>query len=194
MEYINSEIISLFLSVSPTLRDLLIFLVAFGEGLPLIGTILPGGTIALLIGSLAQDGLLSVWKAIHLIAIGSLLGDLVGFFIGKKLGKHPRIKKIIDSEKHVKKWDIFDRHTALVIIFGKVLPVIRSTPSLFGGARKMNIYKYSSYVLVGSYLWAIAGIFGGKYLAEVFGSYAIVIILGILVVSGAVAVLSSRKK
>jgi membrane-associated protein len=194
MEALHDGIIELFLNVSPLIRNILIFSVAFGEGLPIIGSILPGGTIALLIGSLAQENLINVWTAVHLIGIGSFLGDLLGFFAGRKLSNLPKIKKILESEKHIKKWDFFDRHAAIMIIFGKVVPVVRSTPSLFAGARKMNVYKYSVYVLIGSYLWAVAGIFGGKYLAQIFGGNVVPIILGILLVSAALTLFSNRKK
>lgn len=194
MEAFNESIIGLFFSVTPNVRILLIILFAFGEGLPVIGSFLPGGTIALIIGSLSEEAFINPWLAVHLIALGSLAGDLVGFFAGMKLGNVRSIKKILDSEKHVKKWNLFDRHAALVIIFGKILPVIRSTPALFAGARRMNLGKYIFYVLIGSYAWAIGGIFGGKYIAEVFGDYAVPIIIAVAVLIGLITYLGNKIK
>ena len=194
MEAMHNTLIELFFNLTPVTRDVFIFVLAFGEGLPVIGTLLPGGTIAILIGSLSEEGFINAWKAIHLIAIGSLLGDLIGFFIGRKLLHLKWVQKIVYSEKHVKKWDLFDRHAALIIVLGKIVPVIRSTPSLFAGARKMNIFKYSFYVLIGSYLWAVIGIFGGKYLQQLFGDFSIILIVLILIISATMAVFSLRKK
>jgi len=194
MEAMHNTLIELFFNLTPLARDIFIFVLAFGEGLPVIGTFLPGGTIAILIGSLSEEGFINAWKAIHLIAVGSLLGDLIGFFVGRKLLHLKWVQKIVDSEKHAKKWDLFDRHAALIIILGKIVPVIRSTPSLFAGVRKMNIFKYSFYVLIGSYLWAITGIFGGKYLQQLFGDFSIVLIILILLVSATMAFISFRKK
>lgn len=194
MESLNETIIELFFSVTPSVRIALIILFAFGEGLPIIGSFLPGGTIALIIGSLSEKSFINPWLAIHLIALGSLAGDLVGFYAGMKLGNVSSIKKILESEKHVKKWDLFDRHAALVIIFGKILPIIRSTPALFAGARKMDLPKYIFYVLIGSYLWAIGGIFGGKYIAEVLGEYAVLIIIGVGILIGLITFISNKLK
>ena len=194
MEGINEFITNLFFSVSPLARSLLIFASAFGEGLPIIGSFLPGGTIALLIGSLSEENFINPWFAVHLIAIGSLCGDLLGFFAGMKLGKVKVIKNILEHEKHESKWDLFDRHAALVIIFGKIIPVIRSTPALFAGARKMNIWKYIGYVLIGSYLWAIGGIFGGKYLAQFFGGSTVSLIIIISIVLAVITFVSKSVK
>jgi membrane-associated protein len=192
---ISAETITeLFFSLTPLLRYFLIFLSAFGEGLPIIGSFLPGGTIAILIGSLSEKGFINPLLAINIIALGSFMGDLTGFYFGRYLLHIPWVNRIVYHEKHQKKWDIFDRHAALVIIFGKIVPVIRSTPALFAGARKMNIFRYSLFVLIGSYAWAILGIYGGKYLSKIFGDNALVIILGILVISGLIALLSNKKK
>jgi len=170
------------------------FILAFGEGLPIIGSFLPGGTIAILIGSLSQEGFINPILAVNILALGSFTGDLVGFFAGRKLLHITWVHKIVYHEKHQSKWDLFDRHAALVIIFGKIIPVIRSVPSLFAGARKMNIVKYCTFILIGSYMWAFLGIYGGRYLTKLLGDYAIITIIGVLIISGIVALVSHYKK
>jgi membrane-associated protein len=194
MEISYDQFIAFFLELSPLYKNIFIFLFAFGEGLPIVGTFLPGGTIAIFIGALSEEGFINPWKAIHIIALGSLLGDLIGFFVGRKLLRFSWVKNIIYSKKQAKNWDLFDRHAALVIIIGKLVPLVRSTPALFAGARKMNIFKYIGYVLIGSYIWGIAGIFGGKYLAQIFGKYLLVVIVGIVIISIIIAFISKNKK
>ena len=194
MEISYDQFVDFFMELSSVYKNLLIFLFAFGEGLPIVGTFLPGGTVAIFIGALSEEGFINPWKAIHIIAIGSLLGDLIGFFVGRKLLHFNWVRKIIYSKKQAKTWDLFDRHAALIIIIGKLVPLVRSTPALFAGARKMNILKYIVYVLIGSYIWGIAGIFGGKYLAQIFGNFLLPIILGIIIVSILVTIISQKRK
>lgn len=193
MELLHDQLVELFLGFSPLFKNLFIFIISFGEGLPIIGSFLPGGTIAILIGALSEEGIINPWIAIHLIALGSLCGDLLGFFAGRKLLHIQWVKNIVYSEKHVKSWDLFDRHTALVIIIGKLLPLVRSTPALFAGARKMNVFRYSFYVILASYLWAIAGIFGGKYLSQLVGNALLPIIVGIVILTVVIGIISQRK-
>jgi membrane protein DedA with SNARE-associated domain len=184
----------LFFSVSPVARLVIVFLSSFAEGLPVIGSILPGGTIALLVGTLAKDGFISLWLAIVLIGVGGFLGDSTGYFIGRRY-KHARwLRVLVAQEKHQTKWDVFDRNIAIIVIFGKLIPVVRSTPSIFAGARNIRVQKYLLLSFIGSFVWAFAGVYGGALLAEFFGSWAIVIILGLLILTGIVAVISNRAK
>jgi membrane protein DedA with SNARE-associated domain len=171
---------SLLFSLGPFAREAFIFFLGFIEGLPIIGSLVPGGTMAILIGSLSQEGYINTFLAINLIAIGSFIGDMLGFIFGKYLRQIPYVKRMLLQEKHQKNWDLFDRHVALVIIFGKLLPVVRSTPSLFAGmSKKLNIWKYALYTAIASYLWAVVGIYAGNFLAETLGDYAIPLILGV---------------
>jgi len=180
---LHDLLVSVFFELGPVWRHVFTFVLAFGEGVPILGSFLPGGTIALLIGSLTEEAFIKPWVAVHLIAIGSLMGDLLGFFFGKKMLHFSWVKNFVHKEKHAKAWDLFDRHAAMVIIFSKSIPIIRSTPALFAGVRNMKTSKYIPYALTGSYIWALFGIFGGKYLAQIFGDKAVVVIVGILVLS-----------
>lgn len=179
---------------SPIVRIIFIFAFAYGEGLPVVGTLLPGGTIALLVGSLSAEGFINPLLAVWLIAIGSFLGDITGFFIGKKIGKWKWIGRFVHGEKNQKSWDLFDRHFALIVVFGKLLPVVRSTPSFFAGARGIRFLHYAWFSLLGSILWALAGVYGGNFLTRVVGSWAIPVILGVLVISAILTFAKNKKK
>jgi membrane protein DedA with SNARE-associated domain len=194
MELITTTVTDIFFSVGPTWRIILVFLSSFAEGLPIIGAILPGGTIALLVGSLSDTGFISPLTAIMVIAIGSFLGDSFGFFIGKYFKHVSWIKKMVSHEKHQTSWELFDRHIALIVIFGKLIPVVRSAPSFFAGARNASSKKYLLFSATGSLLWAFVGIYGGSALTRLFGPYAVPLILGILVASALVALIAKKRK
>jgi membrane-associated protein len=177
MESFNELFSNILFSLGPIAREVFIFFLGYIEGLPIIGSLVPGGTMAILIGTLSKDGYIAPLLAINLIALGSFLGDLTGFVFGKQLRKLDYVKRMMENEKNKKHWDLFDRHIALVIIIGKVLPVVRSTPSLFAGMRKIPLHRYAIYTLIGSYLWAVIGIYSGSALANILGDYAVPIII-----------------
>lgn len=170
-------------SLVPELQLVAIFLFSFAEGLPVIGSILPGGTIALLAGSLSAAGFFSPVIAFVIIAVSSFAGDMTGFFAGKRFKEARWLKRIVTHEKHQKSWDLFDRHIAIISIFGKLIPVVRSTPSLFAAARGIRTRRYMLYSFLGSVLWAFAGVFVGNILTQYLGDRAIPVILAVLVIS-----------
>jgi membrane-associated protein len=194
MEQLSLLLEQLFFTASPALRLFVIFGSSFAEGLPVIGSILPGGTIALLVGTLAKEGFISVPLAIIMIGLGGFLGDSTGYFLGRRFKDTKWIRKLVGQEKHQSKWDVFDRHLVLIVIFGKLVPVVRSTPSIFAGVRNVRVQKYLLLSFVGSFLWAFAGVYGGVLLSNLFGPSSIGIILGILIVTGVVALVSNKRK
>jgi membrane protein DedA with SNARE-associated domain len=195
MHTIAESIRTIFFSLPEVGRYVFVFLVSVVEGFPVIGSILPGGTIALLVGSLSAEEFVIPWLAVLCIAVGTFLGDMAGFFVGKFYGKKEWVKKLVIKECHEKSWELFDRHLALVVIFGKLLPVVRSTPSLFAALRGVHTRRYVLYSALGSLLWSFAGVYGGNILSRLIGEKAIILIIGMLVVSAVfVGVRSLLKK
>ncbi len=184
---ITENLTAVFYSVPEAIRYVLIFFSSFIEGVPVVGSLFPGGTVALLIGSLSEGGFVKPLLAVVVIAIGTFLGDMIGFLAGRYLKHHRWFKKFIESEKNKKGWDIFDRHLAVVVIFGKLIPVVRSTPSILAAMRGIRFRRYVLYSGIGSVIWAFVGVYGGNALAQILGGHAsLILILGLLVVTGIV--------
>ncbi len=185
MDSIAENITHIFYSVPEFFRYFIMFLMAFIEGVPILGTLFPGGTMPIIVGSLSLEGFVSSFWAILFITIGSFSGDMLGFYLGRHFCNHKWIKSILENEKHQSTWDLFDRHFALVVIFGKSIPVIRSTPSLFASARGVVLKKYVMYSLAGSLLWAVVGMYGGKIIGHLLGANtAVLFLIGLIICSG----------
>lgn len=183
MDIFSATIINFLSGVSPFVKLSFLALFSFAEGLPVIGSILPGGTIAILSGTLVEEGIFSPFSTILVIGVSSFLGDMTGFFIGKKFKHYKWVQKIANNQKHQKGWDLFDRHIAIIVIFGKLIPVVRSTPSIFAGIRGIKVRKYIFYSLFGSILWGFAGVYLGKFLKEYLGAKVIPLLFGIIILS-----------
>ncbi len=183
MDQFSAFVIATLASVPSVWRLIILFLFAFAEGLPVIGSISPGGTIAILAGSLSVNGLISPMAAFVLISVGSFLGDITGFLLSKRFKHLSFIQKIVTHEKHQKSWDLFDRHIAIITIFGKIIPFVRSTPSIFAAARGIHTKRYVLYSFMGSVLWGFAGVYAGNLFTRYFGERAISFIVGALILS-----------
>ncbi len=183
MEAFSISITQFLLTVPVSVQFFMLSLFSFTEGLPVIGTVLPGGTIAIFAGTLVQEGLLSPVTTSLVIALSSFFGEMTGFLISKKFRHLRWIRAIVENEKHQRKWDLFDRHLAIVTIFGKLIPVVRSAPSILAAVRGIKTRKYILYSFIGSVLWAVVGVYAGKLLDDFFGKKAVFLIFAIFVTS-----------
>lgn len=183
MEAFSISITQFLLTVPVSIQFFMLALFSFTEGLPVIGTVLPGGTIAIFAGTLVQEGLLSPVTTSLVIALSSFFGEMTGFLISKKFRHLRWIRAIVENEKHQRKWDLFDRHLAIVTIFGKLIPVVRSAPSILAAVRGIKTRKYILYSFIGSVLWAVVGVYAGKLLDDFFGKKAVFLIFAIFVTS-----------
>ncbi|UVE59589.1 DedA family protein [Coxiella-like endosymbiont] len=66
-------------------------IIAFAESLPLIGTIIPSSVTMSIIGILVGRGVIALDTTILWVSLGALVGDTVGFFIGKYYNERLRI-------------------------------------------------------------------------------------------------------
>lgn len=183
MEAFSATIINFLSSVPQPVQLFILALSSFAEGLPVIGSILPGGTIAIFSGTLVEQGLLHPLSTSIVIGFSSFFGDMTGFLIGKRYKHLKWVRKIVDNEKHQKTWDLFDRHIAIISIFGKLIPVVRSTPSIFAAVRGINTRKYIVYSFIGSALWAFVGVYAGKLFKAYFGERAIPFLFALMILS-----------
>jgi membrane protein DedA with SNARE-associated domain len=87
MEIIHDTVYNLLFVLGPGLREVFIFLLGYLEGLPVIGSFVPGGTIAILIGSLSVEGYVNQILAVNLI-VWAIFGIYVGSFLAEFLGEN----------------------------------------------------------------------------------------------------------
>ncbi len=130
----------------------------------------------------------SVVGAYFLYGIGRLLSEdrLESFLAG--IGRFVGLKK---SDVH-KGFQWFERHGSAVVLFGRLIPVVRSVVSIPAGAEKMPLVRFSMLTALGSLLWNAIWIAVGWGLGDqwkkagTWGDYiqygAVAVILVVLVV------------
>ncbi len=163
-------------------KYLVILLSGLVEGAPIIGSLYPGGTISFLIGTYAEAGAFSPWVAMILLIAGNFTGDMFGYYLGRYGQRFSMIKNVLEKEKFSSAWDIFERRLFYFVVLGRLIPVVRSIPSLLAGARQIPVKRYVWYSLGGSALWGFAGTWGGFLLRDILGKNAWMVIVGATVV------------
>lgn len=158
-------------------------LAAFGElgvgFLTLVETVfppIPSEVILPLAGFLANRGEMQVGLVIASATVGSYLGALVLYWLGRKLGEDRSIRllshlPLVDRADFENASAWFGRNGRSAVFFGRLIPGVRSLISLPAGARGMPIGQFSVFTVAGSLLWNSALIAAGYALAT---QYALV--------------------
>ncbi len=150
-----------------------ILLIIFAECGLLIGFFLPGDTLLFLAGLLVAQGAtgidINIWLFIALLAGAAFIGNVVGYWIGYKVG--PAVFSRPDA-KFLKKEHIdrsaafFEKYGKITVVLARFVPIVRTVATVMAGASKMDRRIYLTYSALGGVLWVgvvtLAGYFLGR--------------------------------
>jgi membrane-associated protein len=164
--------------------------IIFAETGLLIGFFLPGDSLLFTGGILASQGNLNI----AVIAIGcflaAVIGDQVGYTIGHRAG--PPLFRRPDSRIFKQRYvdrtkEFFDKHGPKTILLARFVPVVRTFAPVLAGVGEMNRSTFTTYNVVGGFVWAIGVTVAGYVLGSAIGSdidkYLLPIIAVIVVLS-----------
>ncbi len=143
---------------------LVVCFIVFAETGLLVGFLLPGDTLLIMAGLLANpltyppDGVfgLSAWWVALLIGLSAFLGGEVGYYIGHKGGPavFERKESGIFSRRNVERTNaFFERFGGITIILARFVPIVRTFAPVAAGVGHMPWRKYTLYNFIGAVLW-----------------------------------------
>ncbi len=146
----------------------IVLLSSFAEATPFLGLFIPGQTLVIMGGFFSRLGILNFMFVLFLSATGAIVGDLIGYEMGKKYG-YPFIKKYekklkIDKKYYKKTKSLINLHPGKTLIFGRFNSLTRSFSPFIAGSTKLPFLKFMSYNLIGGISWAIVFVSLGYFL------------------------------
>lgn len=125
-------------------------------------------------GFAAARGEMNLLIVILMGVLGSVIGTLPLYYIGRAFGEERLVvwadkygKWLTLSGRDIRKADDwFDKHGTKAVLFGRMVPGIRSLLSLPAGMSEMPMPKFLLYSAIGSGLWASALAGAGYLLGE----------------------------
>ena len=136
---------------------------------------IPSEVILLFGGFMTTYSELNIVLMIIFATLGSLIGAIVLYYIGKILNKE-RLKKIIDGKigkiLRLKNSDIdkadewFDKKGNKTVFFCRFIPIVRSLISIPAGMSEMPLGKFFLYTTTGSLIWNTVLIIIGAIVGE----------------------------
>ncbi len=154
-----------------------------------------------LAGVLAFEGKFNFWVVVVVALVASMLGSSLSWLIGKyggrkileKYGKYVLIRK-----REIERGDqFFRKHGEAAVMFGRLIPLLRTYISLPAGVARMPFGRFSVFTLAGSAAFIIVlmtlgyefasqiqGILASESLYSLIGAGLVVLVVIVLFVVG----------
>lgn len=166
----------------------LLFGIVFAETGLLVGFFLPGDSLLFTVGMVAGAGHLDVVTIILLLTAAAIIGDGVGYFLGRKAG--PLVFSRPNSrwfrQEHLQRTrEFYEKHGGKTIIYARFVPIIRTFAPFVAGVGNMSYKRFLSFNIFGGIGWVALMTMLGYWL----GGWEIVrknfekVILGIILIS-----------
>lgn len=148
-----------------------LLLVIFAETGLFVGFFMPGDSLLFAAGiwldQLAAQFFGLPYVVILLVIIASILGNMVGYWFGRKTGPlmYERKESFLFRKKHlVRATDFYHQYGKATIFLAKFLPIIRTFAPIVAGIVKMDRSTFVLYNILGSLVWVTTMMLGGHFL------------------------------
>jgi membrane-associated protein len=162
--------------------------IIFAETGLLIGFFLPGDSLIVTAGLLsATTGVFNVYLLGLLLTVASIIGNTVGYAIGKAAGPRlfTREDSLLFNKKHLyRAHEFYERHGGATVIIARFMPIVRTFVPVVAGMAQMGYGRYTLFNVIGGVAWIwsmlFIGYFLGRYIPGVDQHIELVIVLVVI--------------
>lgn len=151
---------------------LIVAIAALAEAMPFLGWLVPGQAIIIIAGAVAAAGHLSVVTLILVAIPAGILGDAVGFYIGRKYGRAflekygPRLRI---GPQHLARSDaLFSKYGPFALIIARFSFLTRAVGPILAGMARMRAALFWPINVLGAVAWAVTYSLFGYFLGVGF--------------------------
>lgn len=170
------EFVSHLLSQLPSIEEIIrwggyaaLIAIVFAETGLLIGFFLPGDSLLVTAGLFAARGDLNVAILLVSLSAAAIIGDAVGYSIGRKTGPllFKREDSLLFKRKHlVRAHEFYEKYGGKTIIIARFVPIIRTFAPTVAGAASMTYRNFAVFNIAGGLLWVFSMVLGGYLLGQ----------------------------
>lgn len=146
-------------------------LIVFAEDALFVGFVLPGETAAILGGVAASRGHVSVVAVVAVVVAAAIVGDSVGYEIGRLVGGRVLQLSIFDKRRDRLNdaQNLLARRGGSAVFLGWWVAFFRAVMPALAGTARMRYPKFLAFNAAGGIVWGVAVVLAGYFAGE---SYA----------------------
>src|ERR1700686_2633482 len=136
---------------------LLVCVIVFIETGFFVGFFLPGDSLLVTAGVFAATGNLNLAKLLLLVPLCAIVGDQIGYWIGRKAGQalYRREDSFVFRKRHLERaHQFYEKYGGKTVILARFVPIVRTFFPPVAGAALMPYGRYLAFDVAGGYLWA----------------------------------------
>ncbi len=180
------------LALNGTLVLLAVFLLPALESSVFLGFVIPGETAVVIGGVTAYNGTNPLWAVILAAAVGAVIGDSIGYAVGKRWGDSllSRIPHRLIKPAHIRQSkDMIQRLGGRAVFAGRFAAALRALVPGLCGVSEMRYRTFLVWNVLGGAIWAagfvLLGYFAGAswHRVEHYASVASWILVGVIVLA-----------
>jgi membrane-associated protein len=169
--------------------------VIFAETGLMIGFFLPGDSLLVTAGVFAAAGHLDIWTLNVVLVIAAIVGDTVGYWIGRRAGPalFRRPKSLLFNPDHLRRaHEFYEKHGGKTIILARFMPIVRTFAPVVAGMGRMDYRRFVSFNVFGGLLWVVSMTLTGYFLGQIPGvrehiEIVIVVVIFLSILPGIIA-------
>ncbi|HEY8720565.1 DedA family protein [Pengzhenrongella sp.] len=149
-----------------------IALLVFSEAAIFVGFVLPGETAVILGGVLAETGRLSLSMVIVIVVVAAILGDSVGFEVGRHLG--PRVLRSRILRRHevrvARAQGFLRERGGWAVFLGRFTAFLRAVMPALAGTSRMPYPRFLAFNAAGGLAWGTGFVLVGYFAGQSYGA------------------------
>jgi membrane-associated protein len=130
-----------------------------------VGVVLPGETLVIFAGALAGQGKLDVVALSAAVVIGSVLGDNIGFAVGRWCRQRPGAQRVLGrlqpGGRSEKARALLNRRGGAAVFLARFVGVVRSFVPMAAGLTELPYRRFVPYTAAAGLVWGIGSVLIG---------------------------------
>ena len=135
-----------------------------------VGAPVPGELLLIFASVLAGRGEMSLPSLLVFAWVGSVLGDNLGYLIGRKLGRRTILRysaKVGLTDERINGIErVYARYGSATVLFARFFSILRQLNGIVAGMLGMSWWRFILFDAVGAALWVSVWVFAPAYFSE----------------------------
>jgi membrane protein DedA with SNARE-associated domain len=180
------------LDIAPVWVYLVVTLLVFAEDAIFVGFVVPGETAAVLGGVAASQGHVQLWAMILLVVAAAIVGDSVGYEVGRHFGGRLLNASILD--RHRGRLDraqhFLVRRGGWAVFLGRFTAFFRAVMPALAGAARMPYRRFLAFNAMGGIVWGSTFVVLGYVAGQSYEAVAKGVGRGMAIAVAAIAIIA----